>query len=259
MDANIFTRANQIIKTCDAAYFGVIDENGCPHVSTVSSIQPENIFTAYFSTGLNANKTKRLRVDKRAGICYRAGGDNISLTGEAEILTDPETKSRLWQDWFIEHFPGGKTDPNYCIIKFTAQRASLWVHNESAEFTIDELLSVQSRCGLLCKWCTFRASHNCGGCIETNGNPFHGECPVAKCCQEKEYTHCGECENLPGECAHPGCTKVNADGFFECEGCAGTSCGKLYPYSYKDPDHGDNPPGARVEVCKTWAANRNAT
>ena len=253
MDANIFAKANQIIKTCVAAYLGVIDENGCPHVSTVSTINPENIFEAYFATGMGANKTKRLLKERRASVCYRSENDNITLVGEAEILTDQATKSQCWLDWFINHFPGGETDPNYCIIKFTTKRVSLWIDNESAEFTIDDVLTVQSRCGLLCNFCDFKEPYHCGGCIGTNGHPFHGECPVAKCCQGKGYTHCGECENLPGECADPGCKKIDDNGFYKCGGCKSTSCDKLYPYSYKDPEHGDNPPGARIVVCKAWA------
>jgi general stress protein 26 len=59
--------------------------------------------------------------------------------GEAEILTDQETKSRFWQDWFITHFPGGETDPNYCIIKITTKRVSLWVDNEGAESPIENV------------------------------------------------------------------------------------------------------------------------
>jgi len=66
MNSNIFAKVNQIIRACDAAYLGVIDENGYPHVSTVSTIKPEDIFTAYFATGMGANKTKRLLCDKRA-------------------------------------------------------------------------------------------------------------------------------------------------------------------------------------------------
>ena len=34
-----------------------------------------------------------------------------------------------------------------------------------------------------------------------------------------------------------------------CTGC----CEQLYAYSYLDKEHGDNPPGARVEQCKRWA------
>ena len=256
MNANLFAKANRIVQSCDAAYLGVLDESGFPNVSTVSPIKPENIFEAYFATGMSENKARRIRADKRASVCYRAGDDNITLVGVAEILTDQETKSRFWLDWFIDHIPGGETDPNYCIIKFTAKRASLWIDNEVAAFTMDDLLAVQSRCGLLCKWCAFKESHGCGGCVETNGHPFYGECPVAKCCQDKGYTHCGECENLPGPCADPDCKRVDADGSYECGGCPNTSCGKLFPYSYKDPNHGDNPPGARVEICKAWAARQ---
>ena len=229
MNSNIYAKANQIIRVCDAAYLGVIDENGYPHVSTVSTIKPEDIFTAYFATGMGANKTKRLLCDKRASVCYRVDGNNITLVGEAEILTDQETKSRCWFDWFISHFPGGETDSNYCIIKFTAKRASLWIGGESAEFTIDELMSVQSRCGLLCKWCEYKEPFGCGGCLAMNGKaPWgHGDCDVAMCCQTKGYTHCGECDVFP--------------------------CEDLRNMSYGDDEHNDKPEGARIEVCKAWA------
>lgn len=87
---------------------------------------------------------------------------------------------------------------------------------------------VDSRCGLHCSGCAWKVSHGCGGCIETMGHPFHGECAIAICCQNKGYTHCGECDCIP--------------------------CDKLYAYSYLDPEHGDKPQGARVEVCRRWAA-----
>ena len=144
MNPDMLTKANQIIMKCTEAYIGVIDEKGYPSVSTVSTIRPEGIFEAYFATGLEANKTKRLLKDKRASVCFRAGSNNITLVGEAEICTDQPTKRRMWLDWFINHFPLGETDPNYCVIKFTTKRVSLWIDYESAEFTINELQKVQS-------------------------------------------------------------------------------------------------------------------
>ena len=56
MNANIFAKSNQIIKNSTDAYFGVIDENGYPSVSTVSVIKPGGIFELCFSTGLCSNK-----------------------------------------------------------------------------------------------------------------------------------------------------------------------------------------------------------
>lgn len=85
---------------------------------------------------------------------------------------------------------------------------------------------IDTRCGLKCVGCGFKDSNKCGGCIATNGNPFHGECPVAQCCQNKGLTHCGECKDIP--------------------------CELLTQYSC-DPVHGDTPPGLRIEQCIKWA------
>ncbi|MBO5253331.1 MAG: DUF3795 domain-containing protein [Clostridia bacterium] len=86
---------------------------------------------------------------------------------------------------------------------------------------------VDSRCGLHCIGCEYKETNGCKGCIETNGHPFHGECPVAVCCQDKGITHCGECPEIP--------------------------CALLTQYSC-DPVHGDHPQGARIEQCKKWKA-----
>lgn len=86
---------------------------------------------------------------------------------------------------------------------------------------------IDTRCGLHCVGCEYKESHNCKGCIATNGHPFHGECPVAICCQNKGHVHCGECDTFP--------------------------CALLTQYSC-DPVHGDTPPGARIEQCRKWKA-----
>ncbi len=86
---------------------------------------------------------------------------------------------------------------------------------------------IDSRCGLHCTGCAYKEPCSCGGCIETNGHPFHGECPVAMCCQEKGIVHCGECAEIP--------------------------CELLTQYSC-DPEHGDKPCGARIEQCRKWYA-----
>ncbi len=226
MNANIFEKANVIVNNATDAYIGVIDEAGYPSVSTISSIRTEGILKVWFSTALDVSKAKRILANEKASVCYRQEGDNVTLVGKARIRTDKDIKHELWRDWFIEHFPNGKDDPNYCIIEFITERVSLWIEGEQKEFTIADLLTVQSRCGLLCKGCEFKGPCNCGGCIETNGHPFHGECPVASCCQSKGYKHCGECEEMP--------------------------CEQLNIYSCLDKEHGDKPAGARLSVLRSW-------
>lgn len=86
-------------------------------------------------------------------------------------------------------------------------------------------IMIESRCGILCYSCEYREKCGCGGCIESNGHPFYGECPVADCCQNKGIAYCGECSQMP------------------CELLTKFSC---------DPEYGDTPKGARIEQCKKW-------
>ena len=226
MNANIFEKANRIVSEVGEAAIGLIDEDERPSVSMISSIRTDGIFAAWFATGLYGNKARRIQANPKASVCYRQDGANVTLVGEARILTDEGIRHSLWQDWFINHFPKGMDDPEYCVIEFHTKRVSLWIDNESAKFTLAELLKVQSRCGLLCDGCAWRASHGCKGCAATNGNPFYGECPVAACCQQKGYAHCGQCPDMP--------------------------CDKLHAYSCTDPEHGDKPAGARLAVLRCW-------
>ena len=85
---------------------------------------------------------------------------------------------------------------------------------------------IDSICGLHCTGCSFKESHGCTGCIESGGNPFHGECPVAQCCLKQGLAHCGECEAIP--------------------------CELLMRYSC-DSENGDKPLGARINQCIRWA------
>ena len=74
-----------------------------------------------------------------------------------------------------------------------------------------------ARCGLACTGCRFA---DCKGCTEIE-KPFWGECIIKKCCEDKNLTNCGECEDFP--------------------------CEDLVAFSY-DENEGDN--GRRIENCR---------
>lgn len=140
MNIILLEKANELIKIFEFASLGVIDENGYPSVSAVSLHTPETVAELYLTTTLDSNKAKRLQKNNKASInCYTTM-NNITLVGEVEIFSDEETKSKYWQKWVdlgTDIYPAGITDPNYCLIKFTTKRVSLWIGDEGAEFTLD--------------------------------------------------------------------------------------------------------------------------
>lgn len=127
MSDGIITRAEAIVKAEKTAVIALIDEDGFPKASTISNIKTDGIKHAWFTTSLTSGKAKCLRIGNKAGLCYCDGDNNISLMGTIEILTEPGIKKELWEDGLGSFFPGGAEDPNYCVLKFTADKAVLWI------------------------------------------------------------------------------------------------------------------------------------
>jgi general stress protein 26 len=226
MNADIIAKAANIINSNEEAYFSVVNSEGYPETATRSNIHPEGIKSCYFSTGAEGAMAVALKENSKTSVCFRQGGNNVTLLGVTKIITDLKVKKDLWLDWFIDHFPGGYEDPDYCLVHFTTRQVSLWIDREVSKFSIKDISDPQSYCGLLCRGCSFKESHGCKGCMETKGNPFHGSCKIAQCCQEKGLAHCGECPEMP--------------------------CKNLKIFSCGEGEHCDNPKGARLEMLKYW-------
>lgn len=226
MNANILKKAFDLVDSVENGYFAHMDSDGFPHVATRSKISSKGIEEFYFATDTSGSMATGISKDSRASICLRKDNNNVTVIGEAVIVTDQAVKESLWLDWFINHFPLGPSDPEYCIIKFITKKVSLWVDGEIAKFSMEEARRVTSRCGLLCQTCEWKEPYHCNECITSMGHPFHGECPIAICCQDRGFIHCGQCPEMP--------------------------CSKLYEYSCGEGEHCDKPKGARLDVLKMW-------
>ncbi len=66
--------------------------------------------------------TKAMLKHPKASIyfCDAKGFKGMMLRGTMEVLTDAASKEMIWRDGDEQYYPGGVTDPNYCVLKFTA-------------------------------------------------------------------------------------------------------------------------------------------
>jgi len=134
----LILKAAEIMNSIETGVLALVDENGFPRASTISNLKTEGIGRAWFSTGLSTGKVRCIQGNNKAGLCYCDGKNNITLMGTIKIFTDLEIKKELWEDWFIDHFPGGIHDPEYCILRFDAEKAVLWVDSKYQEFDLKE-------------------------------------------------------------------------------------------------------------------------
>ena len=120
-------KAAAMLQKCEVVVLTSVNKEGYPRPVPMSKISSEGIETVWMSTGRNSLKTKDFIRNPKAGLCFYEQGNSVALTGEVEVVTDQELKQKFWQDWFIEHFPQGATDPDYVLLKFRTQDVTYWI------------------------------------------------------------------------------------------------------------------------------------
>ena len=113
-----------------------IDGNGFPRPVAIDVLRHDGIATLWMTTSLSSEKVKHLRKEPKAGICYVHEADSVTLTGTAEIIDDMETRHAFWKDFMAHYFPKGPDDPDYCILRFEAAEATLWIDRKFEHITL---------------------------------------------------------------------------------------------------------------------------
>lgn len=122
------------------AFIASVDEQGYPNIKAM--LQPrkrEGIKVFYFSTNTSSMRVRQYMNDPKACVyfCDSRFFRGAMLRGTMEVLTDAESKEMIWQEGDTIYYSGGVTDPDYCVLKFTASSGRFYSNFHSEEFTID--------------------------------------------------------------------------------------------------------------------------
>lgn len=124
------------------SFIGSIDENGFPNIKAMLKPRQHNgLKEFYFSTNTSALRTRQYLRNPHASIYFYRKGlikyEGAMLIGKMEVLTDQETKDKLWRKGDSLFYKGGKTDPDYCVLRFTAKTGRYYCDLKSKSFDID--------------------------------------------------------------------------------------------------------------------------
>ncbi len=109
--------------TLPIAYISSVDNEGFPWTKAMlKPRQREGIKTFYFTTNTFSLRVAHYKANPKACIyfCDEKGFKGMMLRGRMEVLTDVTSKEMIWREGDTKYYPGGITDPNYCVLKFTA-------------------------------------------------------------------------------------------------------------------------------------------
>ena len=95
----------------------------------------------YFSTNTSSMRVNQYKNNPHASIYFYHKGlikyEGVMLKGKMEVLTDQKTKNMIWQKGDKMFYKKGITDPDYCVLKFTATNGRYYCNLKTESFDIE--------------------------------------------------------------------------------------------------------------------------
>jgi len=129
----------KLIARSKIAYIASVDENGYPNMKAMLAPRKRNgLREFWFSTNTSSQRVAQYRENPKASIyfCNQLFFRGIMFVGRMEVLEDTESKEVLWQKGDKTYYPEGVTDPDYCVLKFTAVSARWYAALKHGSFEV---------------------------------------------------------------------------------------------------------------------------
>ena len=140
-----------IMRNPDQTIGNLIDKQGVSFISSIDSdgfpntkamLPPrkrEGITTFYFTTNTSSMRVAQYRKNPKSCIYFfdKRFFRGVMLKGIMEVLEDAASKEMIWREGDTIYYPQGVTDPDYCVLKFTAAWGRYYSNFKSEDFMIE--------------------------------------------------------------------------------------------------------------------------
>ncbi len=120
----------KFIKKQNVALLASVDGDGFPNIKAINAPRKIDGNDIYFSTNTSSMRVSQFKNNPKACLYFYRRGKisyiGVMFVGTVQVLTDQEIKDELWHFGDTIFYKGGKTDPDYCILKFTADKCKFY-------------------------------------------------------------------------------------------------------------------------------------
>lgn len=139
MDTKIIER---FIDKQKVSFICSVDEENYPNVKAM--LRPRKrtgLKEFYFSTNTSSMRVRQYSENPKACIYFYHKGlikyVGVMLKGTMEVLTDQETKNMIWRKGDTLFYKKGVTDPDYCVLRFTAESGRYYCDLKTMSFDVE--------------------------------------------------------------------------------------------------------------------------
>lgn len=127
-----------LIDKQSVSFISSVDQDGFPN--TKAMLPPrkrDGIKVFYFTTNTPSMRVSQYLSNPKACIYFCDKRFFRGVMGTMEVLQDEESKKMIWRDGDTMYYPKGVTDPDYCVLKFTARCGRYYTNFSSQDFIIE--------------------------------------------------------------------------------------------------------------------------
>lgn len=131
-------KALELANRSGIAMLGTNGDDGYPNIKAMIKVENEGLRTVWFSTNTSSRRVAQLLRDPKVCV-YFVDFENwmgLMLVGDVEILQDQASRERLWHKGDEKYYPLGVTDPDYTVLRFTAQWGNFYHRLSNVTFEL---------------------------------------------------------------------------------------------------------------------------
>ena len=133
----------EFIQAQNVAFVASVDEDGFPNMKAMFVPRKMEGNCFYFTTNTSSMRSQQYMRNPKASIYFYNKGrfkyEGVMLTGTMEVLQDEEIKKEIWRTGDTIYYKQGVTDPDYCVLKFTAIKGRHYCALKTESFDMDAL------------------------------------------------------------------------------------------------------------------------
>ena len=128
-----------LIDKQSVSFIGSIDADGFPNMKAMLPPRKrEGIKTFWFSTNTSSERVAQYKENTNSCIYFvdKRFFRGVMLVGRMEVMENAATKEMIWRDGDTQYYTEGVTDPDYCVLKFTAHKGRYYSNFKSETFEV---------------------------------------------------------------------------------------------------------------------------
>ena len=133
----------EFIQKQKVAFIASVDEDGYPNMKAMFVPRKIEGNSFYFTTNTSSMRAKQFMTNPKASVYFYNKGrfryEGIMFTGNMEVLQDAEIKKEIWRTGDSMYYREGVTDPDYCVLRFTAVKGRHYCDLKTESFNMEDL------------------------------------------------------------------------------------------------------------------------